>query len=172
VQEAKRKVRAPIGSHAGKLIVIGSDHKGYRLKRRLKAILRRRGWRVEDVGSYSEKRVDYPVFAERVARRVSRSEGRTTVGIGICATGIGMSVVAAKVPGVLPANIRTVAEARVARTHNNTNFLALAANELTVPRALKIADAWLKEPFFADPERDRNYLKRYIQTIRLDRKKR
>lgn len=163
---------APVGSHVGKLIVMGADHKGWKLKDRLKAALKRRGWRVTDVGTRSSRRVDYPVFAGRIGRSVSRSVGRRAVGIGVCSTGIGMALVASKFPGVLPAGPKTVAGARETRTHNNTNFLALSANELSVTRALKIAEAWLNEPFFTDPVRDRAYMRRYLQTIRLDRHKR
>ena len=172
VRTPKQKIVAPIGSHEGKLVVMGSDHKGVALKRRMKTALRRRGWRVIDVGTGSGRRVDYPVFATRIARRVGRTSGHKAVGIGICSTGIGMSIVAAKIPNVLPANPRTAAAARETRTHNNTNFLSLAAGEMTFSRALKITEAWLTEPFFTNPTRDRAYLKRYLQTINLDRQRR
>ena len=168
----KKKLAVPIGTHAGKTVVTGSDHKGVRLKKALAAFLRRRGWRVVDVGPRSEKRVDYPVYAARVARKVGRTQGARAVGIGICGTGIGMCAVASKIPGVVAANPATVAGARETRSHNNSNFLCLAANRLPVRKALRMAEAWLREPFFADPKRDRAYLRRYLQTIRLDRGKR
>lgn len=171
MRNRKENPAVPTGTHAGKTIVMGSDHKGVRLKAALKAALKRRGWRVTDVGPRSAKQVDYPVFAARVARRVGRAGGRRTVGIGICGTGIGMCIVASKIPGVLAANPRTVAGARETRSHNNSNFLCLGANHTPVRRALRMAEAWLAEPFGADPRRDRAYLRRYLQTIRLDREK-
>ncbi len=162
----------PAGNHVGKLIVMGADHKGWMLKDRLKAALKRRGWRVADVGTRSGRRVDYPIFAGRIGRRISPSMGRRAVGIGVCSTGIGMALVAGKFPGVLPAGPKTVALARETRTHNNTNFLALGGSEMSMALALKIAEAWLREPFFTDPEHDRAYMRRYLQTVRLDIPKR
>ena len=79
---------------------------------------------------------------------------------------------AGKVPGVLPANPSTVAAARETRTHNNTNFLSLSGDFMTPKKALAIAKAWLTRPFAADPVRDAAYVRRYVQTVRLDRAKR
>ena len=78
---------------------------------------------------------------------------------------------AGKVRGVLPANPATVAAARETRTHNNTNFLSLSGDFMKPAKALAIAKAWLTRPFAADPARDMRYIRRYLQTIRLDRAK-
>ena len=161
--------KVAIGSHAGRVLYLGADHRGFKLKEWLKPRLRRLGWKVVDVGAHSAKRVDYPVYTVKIARGVSRSEGRRAVGIGVCGSGIGVCIVAAKVKGVLPAMPATVKAARETRTHNNTNFLSLSADGMSPARALAIARAWLTEPFYADPARDRAYLRRYIQTVRLDR---
>ena len=66
----------------------------------------------------------------------------------------------------------TVAGAKETRTHNNTNFLSLAADVLPATRACKITEAWLKHSFYTDPEKDRRFLRRYLQTINLDRLRR
>jgi ribose 5-phosphate isomerase B len=123
-----------------------------------------------DTGTHSPKRVDYPVITARAARPVSRSGGRRAVGIGVCGSGNGVSIVAAKLPGVLPAMPGTVAAARETRTHNNTNFLSLSSDHMRAAEAFRIADAWLAERFYTDPVRDKPYLRRYLQTIRLDKK--
>lgn len=157
------------GSHAGKTVVIGSDHRGFRLKEWLKRTLQKRGWKVVDKGTYSPARVDYPVVMIKVAREVGKTAGRRAVGIGICGSGIGACIPAAKVGGVHPALCRTTASARETRTHNNSNFLSLAADFTTPKQALAIAETWLKAPFFTQPERDLTYLRRYLQTARLDR---
>ena len=160
----------PIGSHAGKTIYLAGDHRGFAMKERLKRHLRARGWKVVDTGTHSPKRVDYPVVTARAARPVSRSAGRRAVGIGVCGSGNGVSIVAAKLPGVLPAMPGSVAAAKEARTHNNTNFLSLSSDHMSIAEAFRIADAWLAERFYTDPARDRPYLRRYLQTIKLDRK--
>lgn len=162
--------RVPVGSHAGKTLYLGADHRGFKLKEWLKPRLRKLGWKVVDVGTGSVKRVDYPLYTLKVARGVSRSAGRTGVGIGVCGSGIGVCIVAAKVKGVLPAMPSTVKAARETRTHNNTNLLSLSADWMTKARALAIATAWLTEPFYTDPARDASYLRRYLQTVRLDGK--
>jgi len=165
-----RGTLVPVGSHAGKTVYLGADHRGFRLKEWLKPRLRRLGFRVVDVGCHSPKRVDYPVVALRIARPVGRSAGRRAVGIGVCGSSIGIALVAGKVPGVLPANPATTAAARETRTHNNTNFLALSGNSMSPRKALAVAKAWLAKPFAADPARDARYIRRYLQTIRLDKR--
>ncbi|MEK7477522.1 MAG: RpiB/LacA/LacB family sugar-phosphate isomerase [Candidatus Coatesbacteria bacterium] len=164
-----RGTLVPVGPHTGKTIYLGADHRGFGLKEWLKPRLRKLGFRVVDVGTHSPKRVDYPQVALRVARPVSRAGGRTAVGIGVCGSSIGIAIVAGKLPGVLPANPATVAAARETRTHNNTNFLALSGDHMTPAKALAIAKAWLTRPFAPDPVRDARYIRRYLQTVRLDR---
>jgi RpiB/LacA/LacB family sugar-phosphate isomerase len=158
-----------IGSHAGKTIYVSSDHRGFALKKRLSAALRRKGWRVADMGPRREVPVDYPLTAARAARAVGRTAGTRGVGIGICGSSIGMMIAAAKVRGVHPANPPDMKGARTTRRHNNSNFLALSAERTGFSRALAITLAWLAEPFYADPKADRRYLRRYLETARLER---
>ena len=160
----------PVGSHEGKTVHVGADHRGFRLKKALVTALRRRGWKVVDEGTRSPARTDYPIWITKVARAVGRSGGRTAAGIGVCGSGIGACIPAAKVNGVHPALCRSVASARETRTHNNTNFLSLAADFTRPAQALRIAEAWLKTPFYTDPGRDATYLRRFIQTARLERR--
>lgn len=156
------------GSHAGKLVVMAADHRGFRLKELLKKALRRRGWRVKDVGTRSVRRVDYPVYAARAARIVGKTQGRKAVGVAVCGSSIGMCVAAGKVRGVIPANPRSVAVARLTRTHNNSNYLSLSAAAMRSRAAFAVTLAWLAEPFYTDPVRHRNYLRRYLQTVALE----
>jgi len=170
VKAAGRMV--PAGTHEGKTVIIGSDHRGFALKNTLKRGLAARGFRVVDAGPRTQAKTDYPLIAIKIARRVGPTEGRRAVGIGICGSGIGMMIPAAKVPGVHPANPATVAMARTTRLHNNTNFLSLSAERLDAKKALAIAVAWLTSPFYTDPMKHASYLRRYIQTARLDRGRR
>ena len=74
-------------------IFIGSDHGGYNLKEKIKEVFTPLGYEFEDVGTNSLDSCDYPVFAEKVAKKVIETDGR---GILVCGTGIGMSIVANK----------------------------------------------------------------------------
>ncbi len=79
-------------------IAIGSDHRGYDVKRRIVSLLQRLGHDVLDVGPDGSESVDYPDYAFQVARAVSLRQVER--GILICGTGIGMCIAANKVPGV------------------------------------------------------------------------
>ena len=86
-------------------IVIGADHNGLKLKNTLKGYLQERGAEVTDAGVYTEEPVDYPDIAWKVAEAVAA--GTYDRGILICGTGIGMSIVANKVPGIRAASVQT-----------------------------------------------------------------
>jgi ribose 5-phosphate isomerase B len=125
-------------------VAIGSDHRGFPLKNQLKTILADLGVAVEDMGTCSTESSDYPLFAGAVARTVF--EQRCERGILICGSGIGMSIVANKFPGVRAALCRSVEDARRSRQHNDANILALG--EDTDPEtARQMLKAWLETPF-------------------------
>ncbi|MBU2252273.1 MAG: RpiB/LacA/LacB family sugar-phosphate isomerase, partial [Proteobacteria bacterium] len=105
-------------------IIIGADHAGYPLKEALKPFLAEMGLAVADAGTDSERAVDYPDFAVKVAEAVS--VGVFPRGILICGTGLGMSMVANRFPGVRAALCRDEEEARISRMHNDANILVLA----------------------------------------------
>lgn len=123
------------------MFVIGSDHGGLELKKAIKDFLEQRGREVEDLGTVNSDSVDYPDFGEKVARAVG--EGRAESGVLICGTGIGMSIVANKFPGVRAALVTDDYMARMAKEHNNANVLVLGGRVLTRERACDMVDAWL-----------------------------
>jgi len=104
-------------------IAIGSDHAGYSLKQTIKGYLSEMGHTYEDFGCYDSGSVDYPDIAFAVADAVAN--GRFNQGILICGTGIGMSMVANKVPGIRAAICHNTFSARRAREHNNANVLCI-----------------------------------------------
>lgn len=126
-------------------IALGADHAGFALKEKIKQELERMGHRVHDVGTASSDPVDYPDYAERVARRVVAGEDQR--GVLVCGTGAGMAIAANKVPGIRAANVYDVAGARLSREHNDANILALGARLIDEPRALDILHAWLEAQF-------------------------
>lgn len=127
-----------------KKLIIGSDHAGFRLKKIIVAHLADSGFEVEDAGCESEKSCDYPVFGKRVAETVARGNGG---GILLCGTGIGMSMVANKVPGVRAALACSEYAARMAKRHNNANVLVIGARVTGDDLALSIVDSWLNTEF-------------------------
>jgi len=107
-------------------VAIGSDHAGFALKERVKAELQRLGHEVQDMGTDSaEKSVDYPDYAIPVGERVA--SGAADRGVVVCATGIGASIAANKVEGVRASVVTSDETARLTRTDNDSNVLALGA---------------------------------------------
>ncbi|MHB1399058.1 MAG: ribose 5-phosphate isomerase B [Trichloromonadaceae bacterium] len=129
------------------MIVIGSDHGGVTLKDAIKGYLVQRGLAVDDLGTSDQTSVDYPDFGERVSRQVST--GSAELGILVCGTGIGMSIVANKFPGVRAALITDEFTARMAKEHNNANILVLGGRVVDVPEALRMVGLWLDSTFEA-----------------------
>ncbi|MBU0683312.1 MAG: ribose 5-phosphate isomerase B [Candidatus Omnitrophota bacterium] len=127
---------------AKRIISIGADHGGFLLKEILKKALKEWGYKVEDEGVYSDKACDYPIFGFNVAKKVSSKEAYR--GIVICKTGIGMSVIANKLPGVRAGLCHTIEDALSARQHNDTNVLALSAKKNSKKKAVNIVKTWLE----------------------------
>ncbi len=129
-------------------IALGADHAGFALKEDIKKTLADLGLTVEDFGTGSTESVDYPDFAERVARGVAG--GRFDRGILVCGTGIGMAIAANKVPGIRAATVTDVEMARLSRAHNDANVLAIGGRLLDRKRALEIVRTFLETPFGGD----------------------
>lgn len=126
-------------------IAIASDHAGLALKLELVKALREQDHQLEDFGTHSGESVDYPDFATRVARAVGN--GEVKLGILICGTGIGMSIVANKYRGVRAALCTTEFEAKMARAHNDANVLCLGQRVVGPGLATAILHAFLQAPF-------------------------
>jgi len=123
------------------MIFIGSDHGGLEMKEELVKVLASRHQPVKDCGTTNGESVDYPDFAEKVAGAVSRGEAE--LGILVCGTGIGMSIVANKFPGVRAALATDEFMAQMAKEHNNANILVLGGRVLSVELATKMVNVWL-----------------------------
>ncbi len=140
-------------------IPIASDHPGFELKEALKQYLLELGYQPLDLGTYSKERVDYPVYSLSVADKVSK--GQYEKGIVICKTGVGVSIVANKFPGIRAALIRNPEIAKLTREHNDTNVLALGAGVTPLTTAKEIVKIWLT----TEPEGGRH--QRRIEQIAL-----
>ncbi len=127
------------------MIAIGSDHGGYILKEEIKKYLDEKQIEYKDFGSVGEERVDYPDIAKEVAKAVS--SGKFESGILICRSGIGMSIVANKFKGIRCTLCHNEHTAKYSKLHNNSNILALGADELTTNEAICILRMWLATEF-------------------------
>ncbi len=127
------------------MIAVGSDHGGFELKEAVKALLVERGIPVLDVGTDNGDSVDYPDFGEKVARKVSTGEAEK--GVLVCGTGIGMSIVANKFPGVRAALAADPYMAKMAKQHNNANILVLGGRVIDRDEAREMVAAWLDSAF-------------------------
>ncbi|HEY4485785.1 MAG TPA: ribose 5-phosphate isomerase B [Nitrospiria bacterium] len=126
-------------------ILIASDHAGLDLKARIIAFLDETGRSVTDCGTYTRDSVDYPDYGLPVAQAVS--EGRADRGILICGTGVGMSIVANKFPGVRAALCADPMTAKVSRLHNDANILVLGQRVIDEKAALEIVRLWMETGF-------------------------
>lgn len=127
------------------LTAIACDQGGVRLKADLVPFLRELGYEVEDLGCFDDEPVDYPDFGQAVAQKVSTGEAER--GILICGTGIGMSMVANKFPGVRAALVCHVYAARMAKEHNNANILVMGGRIVGPGLAREMVKVWLEAEF-------------------------
>ncbi len=126
-------------------LAFGADHAGFELKNHLAEFARSLGHEVLDLGTYSAESVDYPDFAEVVARAVL--DGRADLGVVLCSNGVGISITANKVPGIRCALCHTSWGAARARQHVDANVLALGAWEIGRGVAEDILRAFLTSQF-------------------------
>ena len=141
------------GSKASKIIAVGADHGGFKMKEEIKVLLNDLGNRVQDFGAYSEETVDYPDFAHAVARAVAN--GSADVGIVVDGAGVGSAMTANKVPGVRAAACYSVEVARNSREHNDANVLTLGSKTITNAQMREIVTAWLSSEIKEERHRKR-----------------
>ena len=128
------------------MIILASDHAGYLLKEEIKKFFNKENIIVIDVGCYSrEQPDDYPDFAKVANQKVI--EDPRNVGIYICGTGIGMSIVANRNPKIRAALCMNENFASLARRHNDANVLCLSGKYTSPKKAIKIVKVFLTTDF-------------------------
>ena len=126
-------------------VAIGCDHGGINLKPALIDYLEKKGIEYIDFGCYGKDSVDYNEYALAVSESVAKKE--CDLGILICGTGIGMSIVANKVKGIRCGHCHDEFSARMTREHNDANVLAFGERVIGVGLMLDIVEAFLTTPF-------------------------
>lgn len=144
-------------------LVIASDHAGFALKEQLREFLQEQGYVVKDFGTDSTEAANWAYYGARAAAAVS-ADPDNTVGILVCGSGIGMSIVANKFRHVRAALCRDENDARTARNHNDANVLALGARVTDTAAALRIVDVFLETEFEGGRHRERlDYLSHDVE---------
>ena len=128
-----------------KKIVIGCDHAATELKDIVREHLTSRGFAVTDVGTYTTESCNYPVFAHRACTKIQN--GEADLGILICGTGIGMSLVANKHRGIRAACCSDTFSARLTRQHNDANVLCFGARVVGMGLALDLVENFIDTEF-------------------------
>lgn len=126
-------------------VAIGSDHGGFISKEILKKYLEVLGFKIVDLGTYSDESVDYPDFAVKVAQSVAR--GETDRGIMIDGAGIGSSMVCNKVRGIRAALCYDIKTIKNSRLHNNANVLTLGGPLHSPDELCEMSKVWLQTRF-------------------------
>jgi ribose 5-phosphate isomerase B len=127
-------------------LVIAADHAGFELKEEIRGYLQVQKYAVEDCGVFSGAASNWAEYGARAAAKVA-GDPENTVGIMICGSGIGMSIVANKFRNVRAALCHNEYAARMARSHNNANVLALGARVVDKEKALQIVAIFLNTGF-------------------------
>ncbi len=124
-------------------LFIGSDHAAFEEKEKLKAHY---ADRIEfiDSGPFTSERCDYPDYAAQVARSVAKEDG---LGLLLCGSGIGVSMVANRFSNIRAALCRSPKEAQLSREHNNSNILCVGTRLNDLEEIYAIVDAWLAGEF-------------------------
>ena len=128
-----------------KKIAIASDHGGFDLKKNVISSLQNKGLEIEDLGPSNTDSVDYPDYGIKIAHAIL--EQRVERGIVICGTGVGMSIVVNRFPGIRGTLCSDVYTAKMCREHNDSNILIMGGRVIGKDLALEIVEIWLKTNF-------------------------
>ena len=134
-------------------IALAADHAGFALKALLAGELRAAGHEVLDLGTHGEASVDYPDYGFAVAQAVV--SGRASRGIAVCGSGIGIAIAANRIAGARAALCTSGLMARLARTHNDANILALGSRIIGIEVARDCVHEFLNTAFEAGRHADR-----------------
>ena len=126
-------------------IAISSDHAGYNLKKIISTFLKELDYQVDDMGPQNSESVDYPDYGISHAQVVV--EGKFPRGIVICGTGIGMSIVVNRFPGIRGTLCSDLYTAKLCREHNDSNVLIMGGRVVGHDLAKEIVRIWLNTPF-------------------------
>lgn len=126
-------------------IYLASDHAGFLLKEKIKKFLEKNNYNYEDLGTNSQKSVDYPDFAKKVVKKIQKQ--KNSKGILICKTGIGMSIFANRFKKIRAALCYDSYSAKMSRLDEDSNILCLKSEKISFEKTKKIISTWLNTKF-------------------------
>ncbi len=138
-------------------IAVACDHGGLTLKNAMIAYLEKNGHEVKDFGTYTKDSCDYPDFAAAAAESVA--SGESDRGIVVCSSGIGVSIVANKIPGVRCAHCHDWYCAKFTRLHNDANMMALGEKVVGEGMMQELVDVFLNTEYEGGERHDRRLAK-------------
>lgn len=127
------------------MIAIGADHGGYDLKEQIKKYFDENQIEYKDYGTDNEERTDYPIYAKKVAKAIQ--DKACDLGILVCRSGYGMTVVANKFKGIRAATVLDEESAKFAKADDDINVLTLGGDYLNVNQVIGIIRNWLGTEF-------------------------
>ena len=127
-----------------KNIVIASDHAGFSLKESIKKELKKRNFKILDLGTKNEnKSVDYPMYAKKLAKKINSKN----YGILVCGSGIGMSIASNRFRNVRSALTNCIKASKLSRQHNNANVICLGSRMISKKIATQCVLSFLSTEF-------------------------
>jgi ribose 5-phosphate isomerase B len=156
-------ISSPPGPVEPEIIAIGCDHAGHGLKREILRLLHELKVPHEDLGCASpDESVHYPLYGKKVVdAMLARPQAR---GILICGTGLGMSIMANRFPGIRAALCHDIFSAIMSRRHNNSNLLVMGGRVIGPDLGREIVKTWLNTPFDGGRHQERlDLLERLVQ---------
>lgn len=138
-------------------IAVACDHGGLNLKNALLSYLEKNGYEVKDFGTYTKDSCDYPDFALAAAEAVA--SGECERGILVCSSGVGVSIVANKVPGIRCAHCHDVYCAKYCRFHNDANMITFGEKVVGVGLMEEMVHAFLTSDFEGGERHERRLAK-------------
>lgn len=127
-------------------IYIGSDHRGFELKGQLIEWLKANSYSVVDCGNTRhDPQDDYPDFAFPTAESVAKNSD--SLGVVLCGSGVGVSVAANKIKGIICGLIASSKQIESAKGDDNCNMIALPVDFVTQEEAIHIVKTFIETPF-------------------------
>ena len=128
-----------------KKIFVSSDHAGFALKKKVLNFLKKKKLSFQDLGPFSDKSVDYPLYAHKLANNVKKN--KRNVGILICGSGTGMNIAANKHRNIRAAQCFSLKSTKLSRLHNDANVITLGSRLISKNEAMKFISAFLNTKF-------------------------
>ena len=126
-------------------IYISSDHAGFKLKQKIISYLKKKKFRIFDLGPSNDSSVDYPDYAKKLAKIVGKNKKNR--GILVCGSGVGMSMSANKVKNIRAALCYSIKNTKLSRLHNDANIISLGSRLISAKLALNCVNIFLKTRF-------------------------